>query len=521
MKCVEEFTMSLSGRLTGHLRSRFISIVLCQIPLLLLPSIRCSQSLHRFVSPSLLQLTIIMFFTFSYCAFSQTGTVHDAGTKTPLKNATVALKSTGALVLTDEQGRFEFSNTSVIYETLKKVNNNPVFFHNGILNIHNDRKSSVHVDIYKPNGKKITSLTTESFSVNLSPYIISSSMYILRVDIESTTYLLKIISSPSNQLISIASPSPTVSSSPRLNTSNTQSGSLQQANDTLTVSKYLYTPAIHPVTTTNTIYLTKPLTPPPPPGMKAISGGKFMRGSTHTFSDNDEQPVKEITISPFFMDSTEVTQADFKALMNAQPWAEIALLGIGNNYPVWKINWFDAVYYCNARSKRDGLDTVYSYDSVNGEPGNGCTIYNVKTDFDKNGYRLPTEAEWEYAARGGTATEYYWGNYNKNDLLTPKNYAWYDTNAAQPVAMKIPNNFGMYDMAGNVKEYANDYYHGSSYESKDTIDPKGVPSSDYKVLRGGHWNAGIGGVRPAERVGLKPKDAFNQHGFRVAHPYYK
>jgi formylglycine-generating enzyme required for sulfatase activity len=255
--------------------------------------------------------------------------------------------------------------------------------------------------------------------------------------------------------------------------------------------------------------------------MKAIPGGKYMRGSTHTLSDNDEQPVKEITISNFFMDSTEVTQADFQALLNVQPWVNVAILGKGNNYPTWKINWFDAIYYCNARSKRDGIDTVYKFDSVSGIPGNGCIIYNVLTDFGKKGYRLPTESEWEYAARGGAVTEYYWGNYSKNDLITPKKYAWYDTNSAQPVAMKIPNNFGMYDMAGNVMEYANDYYHVNSYDSDEITDPKGVSSSEYKVLRGGYWYGAIGDVRPAERVGLKPKDAYNPHGFRVAHPYYK
>jgi formylglycine-generating enzyme required for sulfatase activity len=464
---------------------------------------------HLFILFSLLAIK-------PFAANQITGTVLDAGTNLPLKNALVSLKSTGDLVLTNENGTFSLTKSEV--STIKMNQTVPAvpftIQRNNLQLTISTPNTPVHLVVLNLNGQVIFKTTKTlqpgSHNFDLTKALTINATHIVQVKIDKTIYTTKIL-----PLAVRPSSGPIVSFSPAVR----QSGSLAvSSSDTLIVSKYLYTPQATPVTATNTISLQKPATPPPPPGMKVIPGGTNVRGSARTFSDNDEQPVKEITISPFFMDSTEVTQADFKALLNVQPWAHVVLPGCGNNYPAWKINWYDAALYCNARSKRDGLDTVYVYNLISGVAGDSCILENVKTDFDKKGYRLPTESEWEYAARGGASTDYYWGNYTKQDLITPMKYAWYGSNAAHPVAMKLPNTYELYDVAGNVYEWVNDYYSPNSYYSEEIVDPKGPNGGDERVVRGGSWLLELFEVRPADRLPYKPAMGFNYVGFRVILP---
>lgn len=230
------------------------------------------------------------------------------------------------------------------------------------------------------------------------------------------------------------------------------------------------------------------------PEMVSIPGGTFQMGSESqdiacSGCSWGEQPVHSVTLSAFNMDKTEVTQGDYKAIMGVNP----SNFHDNPKKPVEMVTWFDAVLYCNARSKHDGLDTVYRFTTIFGKAGKGCRkLSDLKIDFTRNGYRLPTEAEWEYACRAGTTAEYYWGrNYQSltdEDSLTIDSLVVWSHNSAigtQPVGSKKPNSWGLYDMAGNVWEWCNDHIGGYSVEAQ--TDPIGIDSANSRVLRGGSW----------------------------------
>ncbi|MBD3393642.1 MAG: SUMF1/EgtB/PvdO family nonheme iron enzyme [Chitinivibrionales bacterium] len=225
----------------------------------------------------------------------------------------------------------------------------------------------------------------------------------------------------------------------------------------------------------------------------------------------------------FWMDSTEITQGLYQEVVGENPSSEI-----GDPLPVNRINWYEAGLFCNARSKREGRDTVYAYASLTRVVGgDGLSHYRMNDftiDYSKAGYRLPTEAEWEYACRAGTTTDFYWGNDIEGPYSTSRDpdaddYAWHSGNASsmQPVAMKLPNAFGLYDMSGNVFEWCNDWYH-HSYPADLQIDPTGPenapdPSLEYRVYRGGSWSfGGTFCLSSAYRVGLG--DPINGGSFR-------
>jgi formylglycine-generating enzyme required for sulfatase activity len=140
-----------------------------------------------------------------------------------------------------------------------------------------------------------------------------------------------------------------------------------------------------------------------------------------------------------------------------------------------------------------GKETVYTFSSISGTPGAGCTgLGNLNIDYTKNGYRLPTEAEWEYACRAGTTSDYYWGkNYppmtSADTATIDSNAVWNDNspNSTQPVATKPPNPWGLFDMSGNLWEWCSDWF--GSYSADSQTNPTGPASGVVHILRGGSW----------------------------------
>jgi formylglycine-generating enzyme required for sulfatase activity len=242
--------------------------------------------------------------------------------------------------------------------------------------------------------------------------------------------------------------------------------------------------------------------------MAFVAGGTFQMGSDAVGSAGQPaQPVHSVTVAPFWMDSTEVTQADYQSLVGADP----AEFYDDPDRPIEMVTWYDAVLYCNARSKRDGKDTVYSYTSVSGTARDGRNgLGNLAINFEANGYRLPTEAEWEYACCAGTTSEYYWGSDSANQ------YAWYSGNSSgttHPVGTKLSNAWGLYDMCGNAWEWCNDWY--GAYTSEAQTDPRGPNSGTVRVIRGGSWERNAAYLQSASRLSVYPVYLGYDVGFRA------
>ena len=237
-----------------------------------------------------------------------------------------------------------------------------------------------------------------------------------------------------------------------------------------------------------------------------ISAGPFSLGNTGSYEgEYDEKPPVTIIISkPFYISKYEITQQQYKAVMGNNP-SEFK----GDDLPVEQVSWYDALNFCNRLSQSEGLTPCYT---INGT--------KVTCDFEANGYRLPTEAEWEYAAKAGTKTDFYSGKltYSGNSPIDPNldKIAWYSansSNATHPVGQKAPNAFGLYDMSGNVWEWCWDRY--AEYPSKETKDYQGPEIGTYRVYRGGGWRNLAWYCRSTNRDRNYLDDKNNSLGFRV------
>ena len=218
--------------------------------------------------------------------------------------------------------------------------------------------------------------------------------------------------------------------------------------------------------------------------MVQVPAGWFVMGSTR--GGKDEQPPHKVWVDSFLIDKYEITQAQYDKLVPAGSMSHFK----GPNRPVEQMSWVRAVFYCNARSRAEGLEPCY-----NEETGD-C-------NFKANGYRLPTEAEWEYACRAGTDSDYFFGS----DPRKLDEYAWNASNSAKtthPVGEKQPNAWGIHDMLGNVSEWCNDVYDEGYYKTGPDRNPRGPAKGEKYVLRGGAYNSTAKACRSSYRVGEAP-----------------
>jgi formylglycine-generating enzyme required for sulfatase activity len=222
-----------------------------------------------------------------------------------------------------------------------------------------------------------------------------------------------------------------------------------------------------------------------------LPGGQFTMGSNE--GNPDEAPAHPVTVGPFAIDKYPVTHDLFVKveLPNPSHWQD------NPRKPVERVRWRDAKRYCNERSLLEGLKPCYNEKTPNWD----C-------DFSASGYRLPTEAEWEYAARAGSEGPY---DFGPADRL--RQYAWFADNAERtthPVGQKKPNGWGLHDMYGNVSQWCEDVYDPAYYKTSPAVDPHGPPNPgrDVKrVLRGGNWKSSPETCRASYRQGERTGDS--------------
>jgi formylglycine-generating enzyme len=271
------------------------------------------------------------------------------------------------------------------------------------------------------------------------------------------------------------------------------------------------------------------------PDMILVEGGSFMMGRNDATDKikgaefSNELPRHEVKLKSFFIGKYEVSVKEYKEYIKATgkkmpsqpdsawfaehpdtklfyPLSKTQWWGWKDDFPMHNITWYDAIDFCNWLSEKEGLKKVYTY----------VGKYDVNWDLSANGYRLPTEAEWEYAARGGKLSKgYKYSGSNNVDEV-----AWYENTTKYKGPAKIgtkkPNELGIYDMSGNVWEWCNDYFNSNYYTKSPKENPPGPGANVQRVLRGGSWHYRADYARIANRDGPEAGFTNFNYGFRLA-----
>jgi formylglycine-generating enzyme required for sulfatase activity len=271
-------------------------------------------------------------------------------------------------------------------------------------------------------------------------------------------------------------------------------------------------------------------------GFSYIPPGSFTMGRTSGDTDVDAPPVS-VTIAGFYMQQAETTKAEWDEV---QTWATSngytdlgAGAGKASDHPVHSVNWYEVIKWCNARSEKEGLIPVYAVGSVVMRTGTSQPVPN----WAANGYRLPTEAEWEKAARGAAdGKRFPWAtdtiNHSNANYYASSTSASYDTSGyttftfhpsfqsgvepyTSPAGSFAPNAFGLFDLSGNLWEWCWDWY-DSGYYTSATVNPTGPVTGTYRVVRGGSYISAPWGQRCAYRLNNRlPINGSNNRGFRT------
>ena len=267
--------------------------------------------------------------------------------------------------------------------------------------------------------------------------------------------------------------------------------------------------------------------------MVKIPAGTFTMGQTDMGQDGFAAPTHQVTLSAFSISKYLITQEQYAAVMGANPsrftLAEAPLTTgetSAQKRPVEHITWFDAAAFCNTLSELEGRTPAYTITGITRHEDGSITAATVTMNRKKNGYRLPTEAEWEYACRAGTTEDYSFANPADID-----NYAWYFDNSrddairvlfppfrnsarkTHQVGLKQANPWGLFDMHGNVWEWVWDRW--EEYTDTPKTNPEGPAEGAYRVYRGGGWLNEASALRSAIRGANEPLRRDGNIGFRV------